>query len=220
MVITISRQMGSGGAALGQALARRLRLRYADRDILAAAARILEVKAADLKPIGERAATYGERVVHLFARGSVDTVYAPLTPPTVDESELFATERQIIESMAARGDAVIVGRGAAQILSERADLIRVFLHAPLAMRVARAREEYGLKDEATAVVRRSDEQRSRFLRALTDRDWCDALTSDLSLNTAAIGWEAAVEVTSQFAKWMQRFSHERGATRVTKGDAR
>jgi cytidylate kinase len=172
MVITISRQMGSGGATVGQAPARRLGLRYADRDILAAAAHILEVEAADLEPLEERVETYWERVAHMLACGSVDTAYAPLTLPTVDESELFATERRIIESMAARGDAVIVGRGAAQVLSGREGLVRMFLHAPLAMRVAPAREEYGLKDEheAAAVVRRSDKQRSMFIGALAGGD--------------------------------------------------
>jgi cytidylate kinase len=212
MVVTISRQMGSGGAVVGQALAQRLGLRYADRDILAAAARSLGVEAADLEPIEEHLETYWERVAHMFALGSVDTVYAPLTPPTVDESVLFTTERRIIESIAARGNAVIVGRGAAQVLSGRADLVRVFLHAPLAVRVARARKEHGMNDEhkAAEVVRRSDQQRARFVRSLTGRDWCDATLSDLSLNTEAVGLAAAVEVTINFVERMQDSSPEAG----------
>jgi CMP/dCMP kinase len=214
MIVTISRQMGSGGAVVGQGVARRLGLRYADRDILAAAARALEAEASELEPLEER-------VAHMFARGSVDTLYAPLTFPAVGESELFATERDIVESIAARGNAIIVGRGAAHVLNGRADLVRVFLHAPLAVRVARACEAGGLRDEheAADVVRRSDERRARFIRSLTGRDWRDADLYDLCLNTDAIGLDATVDVAIDFLKRIRGSNPEPGRSGVTREDA-
>jgi cytidylate kinase len=204
-VVAISRQLGSGGAFVGQALARRLGFQYADRDILRAAARILEVEAADLEPLEERVASFWDRMAHMFALGSADTPYLAPMLPTVEESDLFTVEAQIIKTMANEGNTVIVGRGAAHVLSGHKGLIRVFLHAPLAVRVARAAEEYGFQDEdATATsVRRSDERRARFVRSLTDRDWCDALLYDLCLNTGRIGLEAAVDVTLDFVQRMR-----------------
>jgi cytidylate kinase len=221
MIITISRQMGSGGAAIGQALARRFGLRYADRDILAAAARLLEAEAADLEPLEERVETYWERVAHMFARGSVDTLYAPLSVPAPGELDLFATERQIITSIAAEGDAVIVGRGAAHVLGDRPDLVSVFMCASLADRVARARDEYGFRDEeADTLVRRSDDQRARFIRSLTGRDWCDAVLYDLCLNTSAIALDAAVDVAVAFIERTVSSGADHGSGSVTRGAAR
>jgi cytidylate kinase len=195
-VVAISRQFGSGGARVGREVAQRLGLQYADREILAEAARALNVETDDLAPLEERVSGFWESLGGMFARGAVDTPFIPPPLPQVSESELFSVQRQIIETLAAHGGAVIVGRGAAHILSGRPDVIRVFLYAPLSVRVALAIEEYGLTDHkaAATVVRSSDAQRARFVRSLTGHDWCDATLYDLSLNTGSAGLDRAVDM--------------------------
>jgi cytidylate kinase len=194
-VVTISRQFGSGGARVGRAVAQRLGLRYADREILAEAAGALNVQTDDAAPLEERVPGFLERCAAIFGQGAV-TPFIPPPLPCVSEFALFSAEREIIATIADHGGAVIVGRGAAHILSGRPDVISVFLHAPFAMRVALAMEEYGItdRDAAAAVVRGSDAQRARFVRSLTGRDWCDAALYDLSLNTGITGLDRAVDL--------------------------
>jgi cytidylate kinase len=194
-IVTISRQFGSGGARVGRAVAQRLGLRYADREILAEAACALNMQTDDAAPLEERVPGFLERCAAIFGQGAV-TPFIPPPLPCVSEFTLFAAERAIIGTIADRGGAVIVGRGAAHILSGRPDVIRVFLHAPLSMRVSLAMEEYGFtdRDAAALVVRSSDAQRARFVRSLTGRDWCDAALYDLSLNTGTTGLERAVDL--------------------------
>lgn len=193
-VVAISRQFGSGGARVGREVAQRLGFHYADREILAGAARALDVESDDLEPLEERVRGFWERLGTMFALGAVDTPYMPPPLPSVTESELLSVERKIIETLASRGGAVIVGRGAAHILTGWTNVLRVFLHAPESTRVALAMEEYGLPDReaAAAVVRSSDAQRARFARSLTGHDWCDATLYDVALNTAATGLDRAV----------------------------
>jgi cytidylate kinase len=195
-VVAISRQFGSGGARVGRAVAQRLGLRYADREILAEAAKTLRVDTDDLAPLEERVRGFWERMAAMFAQGAVDTPFTPPPLPSVSEVEVFSTERTIIETMALQGGVVIVGRGAAHILRDRTDVIRVFLHAPLSLRLALAMEEYGFADQeaAAVVVRSSDAQRARFVRSLTGHDWCDATLYDLSLNTETTGLDRAVDL--------------------------
>jgi cytidylate kinase len=194
-IVAISRQFGSGGAYVGRLVAQRLGLRYADREILAEAARALNVETDDAAPLEERVPGFWERLAVIFAQGAV-TPFTPPPLPTLSESALFSAEREIIATIAGHGGAVIVGRGAAHILSGRPDVFRVFLHAPLPMRIALAAEEYGFtdRDAAARVVRASDAQRARFVRSLTGRDWCDAALYDLSLNTETTGLERAVDL--------------------------
>src|SRR5262245_22071234 len=163
-IVAVSRQFGSGGAIVGRAVAQRLEFKYADRDILAEAARELKVHADDLEPMEERAASIWARVGTLFALGAPDTPFIPPSLPRVTESQLFKVEQQVIRSIAAHGNAVIVGRGAAHILGGSKDVLRVFLHAPLADRVAMAMSEYSIEDRARAeaVVRESDAARANF----------------------------------------------------------
>lgn len=195
-IVAISRQFGSGGAWIGRAVAQRLGFPYADREILAEAARQLQVSPEDVEPLDEHAASVWGRIGQLFALGSPDTPFIPPTLPTVSEADLFKVERRVIESIAAHGSAVIVGRGAAHVLGGEQRVVRVFLHAPFADRVTLAMQEYGFtsREAAAVVVEDSDRARAQFARSITKRDWCDATLYDVSLNTAALGLERAVEV--------------------------
>lgn len=195
-IVAVSRQFGSGGARIGRALAQRLDFQYADREILAEAARALKLEAADLEPLEERTASVWERIGELFALGAPDTPFIPPTLPSVSESQLFEVEQQVIRSIAERGRAVIVGRGAAHTLGDSNAILRVFLHAPLPERVTLAMAEYGFDDREAAegVVRGSDAARAKFVRALTGKDWCDATLYDISLDTAVVGHDRVVDL--------------------------
>lgn len=195
-IVTISRQFGSGGARVGQAVAQRLGYRYADREILAEAARTLRLDLQELEPLEERTASVWERIAMLFALGAPDTPFIPPTLPSVTESQLFAVEKTIIRNIADRGNAVIVGRGAAHVLQDVPDVLRVFLHAPLDTRVSLAMEEYGLPDRAAAeqIVRDSDAARATFINSIVKRDWCDAGLYDVTMDVSAVGRERVVDI--------------------------
>lgn len=201
-IVAISRQFGSGGARIGRAVAQRLGFRYADREILAEAARMLHVDAAELEPLEEHAAGFWARVGALFALGSPDTPYMPPALPTVTETQLLDVEQQVIRSIAAHGDAVIVGRGAAHMLDGVERALRVFLHAPLATRVELALAEYALPDRetATTLVHDSDRARAFFIRRLTGRDWFDATLYDISLDVGTVGVDRAVEIIADLVQ--------------------
>ena len=108
-IVAVSRQFGSGGARIGRAVAQRLGFQYADREILAAAARTLNCEATELEPMEERTASVWERIGTLFALGAPDTPFLPPTLPAVTEAQLFAVEERIVRTIAAHGKAVIVG---------------------------------------------------------------------------------------------------------------
>jgi len=54
IVITISRQLGSGGAYIGQQLAKKLNISYLDHEIIRLAAKKLSVLEDELEPHDER----------------------------------------------------------------------------------------------------------------------------------------------------------------------
>ncbi|MGC4083516.1 MAG: cytidylate kinase-like family protein [Vicinamibacterales bacterium] len=170
--------------------------------ILAEAARALHVETSDLEPLEERTASIWEQIGTLFALGAPDTPYIPPTLPSVNESQLFEIERQVIKRIAQQGNAVIVGRGAAHILGDTADVLRVFLHAPRERRIQLAMAEYGLADEAAAeqLLRDSDATRAKFVKTLTNKNWCDATLYDITLDTGVVGLERTVEVLASLVQ--------------------
>lgn len=224
-IVAISRQFGAGGARIGRAVAQRLGFAYADREILAEAARRLNVDEAMLEPLEERIATIWDRIGMLFALGAPDTPYVPPPLPSVTEARLFDVQRDVIRSIAAHGSAVIVGRGAAHILRDQPDVVRVFLHAPLPWRVSLAMSEYGMTDapQTEEIVRESDRARARFVKTLTGRDWCDAALYDLSMDTSVVGLDGAADLIVEFVgrrgELEGRNTDDREATTARDADA-
>jgi cytidylate kinase len=194
-VLAISRQLGSGGSHIGREVAKRLGFSYVDREILHRAAESLGVDAANLAPLEERGDRFWERLAPPFLLGVTDVPIAP-PPQYTAGADLFAAERRIILSIAARGNAVIVGRGGVHVLSGYPGLVAVFVHAPESFRVRRLMQALGVAtvQEATELVRRSDKQRSAFHKSLTHRPWAEASIYDVCVNTDTVGLAEATDV--------------------------
>jgi cytidylate kinase len=199
VLVGLSRQMGAGGAYVGQAVARHLGVRYVDREILKEAAKILGRDATELESLEERVTSLWSRMGGVLAWGAPEAAYVPPPMPALYEDDLFAVESGIIREIAAREDAVFVGRGASWILRHEANLTSIFLHASEPLRVGRVLRDYQMTDldEARALVRRSDHQRSRFLQSLTGGSWLDVSHYHLSVDTGVVGLDEAVDLVAR-----------------------
>ena len=196
--VAISRQRGSGGSYIGRTVADRLQLRYIDREMLHDAAEYLHIHDPDEKI--EPTSSWWSRLGQTLALGAPDVGYVPPTSDATYEGELFEIEkriiREVVEGQVEPEPTVIVGRGAAQTLRGRTCVVSVFLHAPEPWRVDRVKQIYGLPDESAAqrMVHDSDRARGRFIKAIAGVDWTDVHTYDVALDTAALGFEAAVDI--------------------------
>ena len=192
LIIAISRQRGSGGAAVGRRLAEHLDLRYIDRMLLRDAADFLQTqdeRAGSASTSGSWWSRLGEAV------GMGCGGFSHMPPPleSLRESELLGIEERLLTDIADHGRAVVVGCGAAQVLKGRPNVLAVFLHAPAEWRIQRIRELYSL-DAAAAetAVRDSDRNRCRFIQQLTGAPWGGPGTYDVSVDTSTIGVEGCI----------------------------
>ena len=199
--VAISRQRGSGGSYIGRAVAERLGLRYLDRDMLRVAAEYL--REHDPEERVEPTGSWWARLGQTLAMGVPEAGYAPPASDAMYEGELFEIEKQLIhdvvEGQIAVEPTAIVGRGAAQTLRGRAGVVSVFVHAPFSWRVERAKQVYNLTDTRAAerMVQDADRSRARFIKAVAGVDWTDLHVYDLTIDTAALGFEAAIEIIAR-----------------------
>ena len=197
--IAISRQRGSGGSRIARAVADRLGYRYIDRDLLRLAAEYLRTtNEKETAP----PTSWWSRLGEALAGGNPNAAYAPVMSEAVYEGELFDIEQRVLLEIADQQDAVIVGRGAAQLLRDRLGMLSVFIHAPEPDRVERVQRVYRLDDAAAArrSIASSDADRARFIRSLTNADWTDARLYDLAIDTASMGIDAATDLIVQAAQ--------------------
>jgi cytidylate kinase len=201
-LVALSRQVGAGGAYVGQALSRLLGVRYVDREILQEAARILGRDDREIESLEERVSSLWDRMAAVLSWGAPEAAYVPPPLPTLYEEDLFTVESGIIREIAAREDAVFVGRAATWVLRDTPGVVSVFLHAPESARVERVMRDYQLTDEAAArdLLKRSDQQRSRFLQSITGGSWFNLSHYHLTIDTGAISLDETVELIAQLIR--------------------
>lgn len=197
LAITISRQLGSGGAHIGQRLAKRLGAVYMDREILQKAAEKLNMPVDQLESRDEAVTPLWKSVLESFSGGfALFGTYAPHYHTTTD-SDLYRAETEIIQRVAGDYSTVIVGHGGYHALAEHPRHLSVFLHADIHARRARIQDVLKLSpQEAQDLIEENDLKRSQYHLALADKQWTDSRQYHLCIDTGAVGLEAAEELIS------------------------
>ena len=198
MVITISRQVGAGGTVLGKKIADALGYDYYDKKIL----ELASAKTGISEEVFERAEKEHNSFLYSLATANYAGYSASLFNIEMNTSDnLFAIQSNIIKEIAQKGNCVIVGRCANQVLDEEKDVLKVFLHADKDFRVANVAEQNNmiLKD-AEALVKKLDKKRAAYYNFFTSGTWGDASDFDLCLNTSTIGFDKAVDLIVGCAK--------------------
>ncbi len=196
--IAISRQQGSGGSYIGRAVAERLGFLYFDRAMLRTVAEYLNGREHGETKDTQPGKSWFDRLAGLLCQGSLEAGYIP-PAPAIYEGDLVGIENRLIHEIADDHVAVIVGRGAAQMLRGRPGAVTVFVHAPEAWRVERVQQVYKTADPAQALrmVRQSDDERTRFIRNVARVDWTDPRGYDLTIDSMMLGLDASVDLIVQ-----------------------
>ena len=183
LTIAISRQAGAGGTTVAQAVGRRLGWPVLDHELLERMAEEMHVNVRLLDNVDEQHVPW--LVERLEAFSSV---------PFVSESTYVRQLLETILALGARGQCIIVGRGAAHILPP-ALAIRVRLVAEFADRAQTMMRELSVTlDDAERQVRAIDERRSVFIKSHFHCDPAAPESYDLVLNTSRIGIDTCAQL--------------------------
>lgn len=194
-VITIARELGSGGSRIGRMLAQRLGYGFYDREILRLAAIDSGINEEIFSRSDEQMTRFNLfRAVRMANNGQ----FVP-SPPDQDDAisdeNLFRYQARVIRQIASDENCVIVGRCADYILRDQPNVLGVFVHAPLDQRIASIMEVNGVgSTEAERLIRRTDKRRAEYYRFFTGLDWQDAKHYDLCLNTGKVPFETGVDM--------------------------
>lgn len=194
MIITISRQLGSGGSAIARDVGAALGWRVVDNELVDRIAARAEMTRDEVSRLEERAPGFFERLLRNLTMSAPEIMPPPPEKvPEVEEAHLVRITEAVVEDVARGGRVVLVGRAAPAVLSGERDALHAKIVAPRDVRVAAVMERLGLDAERAAVaVDQSDANRSRYHRQYYHRDWNDSSRYDLVLNSHALGVEQTV----------------------------
>ena len=109
--------------------------------------------------------------------------------------ELFALQAEIIKDLVQQSPCIIIGRGADYILRNNKRLLSVFIHADMAVKVEVVCRHYNLsQEEALALIRKTDKQRSVYYNYYTDYKWGEVNNYDIALDRGKLGIEKCVDI--------------------------
>ena len=189
-IITIERQYGSGGSAIGKLTAEKLGVNCYNRQILEMTAQRCGMSAEYLETAEENVPTsflYSLLLSANPARTMEDNL--PLS------DKVFLMESRIINEIADNEKSfVLVGRCGNYILEERG-CFSVYIYADPKSRVKRAIEDYKIpENKAESVMKKADKRRETFYNVNTGGVWQDKDQYALCLNSAVLGDELCAEI--------------------------
>ena len=201
-VITISRELGSGGRTVGRKLAEKLGVRYSDKELIHALMRKFNLTASGIEKLKGEKKNWLADVIQLGAPvpkvGMLidgDSRYVQEYRPDLTPDDIFKAESQIFREIDEHGPCVIAGRSGFFVLEERPDKIDVFITATLEHRIARVmRKQEVSREEAERIIKKVDKARDNYVRRYTGRSRYDVRNYDLVINMDGLSEDDAVDV--------------------------
>lgn len=189
--ITITRQFGSLGRAIGKKAAEKLGFNYYDRDIIESASPI----------IGDTIENLSEFDGHIF-RNSFDKMIYPLGfGKAKRQKQLFEVEKSLIIEHADYENCVIIGRCADNILRDRRNHLSIFIFAPYDARLKNCQEELKLsREEAVNYIAKVDRAREEFYELITGHEFDSVNDRQLLIDSTLLGVEGTADLIVRLAK--------------------
>lgn len=173
IVITISREYGSGGRFVGKLVSKKLGIPFYDKELISLSAKESGLSEQYIEEIDQKkkSATYINN----------------------NDDRLFIAEKEVINNLAKKS-CVIVGRCADYILKDNKDAIKIFLYSDSKSKENRAIKYYGL-DEKNALkeIEKINKDRAKHYKFYTDREWKNFDNYDFAFNVDKYGVEKTAD---------------------------
>ena len=188
IIITVSREFGSGGRYIGKMIADKLGIKLYDKEFiekLSEETGLSEEYIEDNEQKRENLASFNNG--YYFGLNNAD--------------ELFIKESELIREVADKESCVIVGRCADFVLKDRENILKIFVYSDMENKIKRATKFYGLDiEKAKKEINRIDKLRANHYKYYTEKKWNDFVNYDLCINSDALGVEKSVEIVCEIVK--------------------
>ncbi len=193
-VITISKQPGAGGEALGNMIADKLGYTYADRDIIQMIAKEANVSPEWVENFEKEAGTKVSRLISMMvSQRWMDRVLAD-EHGYLDEKIYLDYLVLMIAKLADEGDVVIAGRGSQYILDDHPDAFHILLINSEENRIQFVMSHYNLsRKKALQYIQNEEKRRTNLYKRIGKTDYENPSLYDLVLNMSKYDLESALQ---------------------------
>ena len=185
VVITISREYGSGGRYIGKLVADKLGIKLYDKEFIN--------KLSKETGLSEDYIESNEQ-----KRESIDGLYYN---GMSNADELFVKEAELIKKVANKESCVIIGRCADFVLKDKKNVIKVFVYNNMENKIKRAEKFYNIdKKKAEKEINKINKLRANHYKHYTDREWQNHENYDICINSDALGVEKSADLICEIVE--------------------
>ena len=199
-VITISREVGSGGGSVGRKLAEKLNVNYVSKQLMQSLEERFNLTPAGIEHLKSTKKNWFTDLFEQVAPTPKATIkvggytYSREIQETVTVQDIFEAEKEILNAIADEGSCVIVGRSAFFVLKDRPNKVDIFITASKEARIQRIMDKQGLsREDAIHVIKAIDEGRDNYVKRFTSLSRYDMRNYDLLLDMDYLSEDEAVE---------------------------
>ncbi len=197
IIITIGREYGSRARDIGRELAKDLGINFYDKEILRKVSDESGINESYFHLADERP---GEKLLYKVIKSLSPKITKPsIGGDMMSDENLFLFQSEVIKKLALEESCVIVGRCADYILKDDENVVKIFLHADMSVRVDRIMDLYQIEEkDAKRQVKKTDKERSEYYRYYTGKDWGDVNNFDLTVDSGVLGFDKTLQLIKTY----------------------
>lgn len=207
-VITVSRELGSGGHTVGQKLAEKLDVRFCDKEVIHGLVKEFNLTPTAIEKMKAQKKNWFTQFLHVFSPGQGAAVFSPEDGiygkeynPDITTDDIFLAEREILLGLAEESSCVIAGRSGFFVLKDHPNKVDIFLTASREHRLERVMRKQRLERAiAEEVIDEVDKGRSNYVRRYAGVDRYDSRNYDLVINMDNLTEDEAVALILKYIK--------------------
>lgn len=188
IIVTISREYGSGGRYVGKLIADKLGINLYDKYFIS--------KVSQKTGLSEQYVKENEQ-----KRVSLSNLNNGYYSGLNNADELFLKESDIIRDLADKESCVIIGRCANFVLKDRSNIVKIFIYSDMDNKVKRATEFYGLDSKnAKKEINKINKLRANHYKYYTEESWNNPKNYDICVNSDVLGVEKTADLICEIVK--------------------
>ncbi len=197
-VITISRECGSGGSYVGEALEKKLGIKLYGQDILQLAS---EDSGISLDLFARSDEELNSNPIFKFTKYIYD---GKLIPPSshdfTSQENLFNYQAKVLRELAEKESYIVIGRCADFVLKDK-NIVKVFICADKNDRINTESKRLSISHkEAENRIDKVDKKRTNHYNYFTGANRDDMTNYDICLNTSALSYDKCADIIIEYMR--------------------
>ena len=204
-VITINRELGSGGRTVGRKLAEKLGVEYYDKALIQALQEKYQLTAEQIEQLkGREQGWWADLKRTLAGPTNEDTFFVTKMgsePELLETEEVFRTETEILKTIAKAESCVIAGRSGFYVFRDHPNHLSILIQASMLSRVARVAQKQNMsREEARMTIEKIDRMRENYVNKYARTSRYDTRNYDLVLNMDELKEDDAVNIILNYIR--------------------